>query len=193
MRPPLKSRLWCAVRIRFRSRQGKMWAFRISLRTEWKCVFRLFRIGAKIWIHSNWNEAKKLTEITEVKNPLSLPNLGCASSLTFFFCTKRNAKRSHFPPSGTKTNKFNLINLHKILFSDRSEMRNAHIFPCLERKRIRTAHPIIPSPINPPPPSLELGGIVYSDPHPLPDTNCGTLWNQRCVKLFSLYYRITNS
>ncbi len=35
----------------------------------------------------------------------------CASFAYIFFGTKRNAERSHFPPSRTKTNKLNLINL----------------------------------------------------------------------------------
>jgi hypothetical protein len=64
-------------------------------------------------------------------------------SLTFLLCPKRNAKRSHFPSSQTKTNKFNLINSVKKFSRVRSEMRNAHIFPSLKRKRIRTAHPSV--------------------------------------------------
>ncbi len=70
----------------------------------------------------------------------SYPPLGCAS-FAYFFCTKRNAKRSHFPTSRKKTSRFNLIYSPNFFFSVRSEMRNAHIFPRLERKRIRTAHP----------------------------------------------------
>ncbi len=60
-----------------------------------------------------------------------------------FFGTKRNAKRSHFPPLERKEYIFNLqiINSLKFFFSFRSEMRNAHIFPRLEWKRMRTVHP----------------------------------------------------
>jgi hypothetical protein len=61
-------------------------------------------------------------------NPIST-ELGCASFAYIFFITKRNAKRSHFSPSQTKTKKFNLIKLLK--FFIRNEMRNTHIFRCL--------------------------------------------------------------
>ncbi len=53
-----------------------------------------------------------------------------------FFGTKRNAERSHFPLSRTKTNTFKLINSMKY-FSVRSELGNAHIFPHFERKRYK--------------------------------------------------------
>ncbi len=57
-----------------------------------------------------------------------------------FFGTKRNAKRFHFPPLRTKTNKFNLINLHNFFFGSKRNAKRSP-FPHLERERIRTAHP----------------------------------------------------
>ncbi len=55
--------------------------------------------------------------------------LGCASFAYTFFGTKRNAKRSHLPPSRTKRNKFNLINSLKFIFSSKRNVKRLHFPP----------------------------------------------------------------
>ncbi len=118
----------CAVRIRFRSRQWERFTFRFEPNES---VFFGFFASEQKPEYTRNEMKQKLTEISEAKNPLTLPSLGAPVSLPIFFGTKRNAKFSHFPPCRTKTNKFNFINLHKILFriEAKCEMRNAHIFP----------------------------------------------------------------
>jgi hypothetical protein len=55
--------------------------------------------------------------------------LGCASFAYTFFGTKRNAKRSHFLPSWTKTNKFNFINSLELFSPSKRNAKRSHFPP----------------------------------------------------------------
>ncbi len=54
---------------------------------------------------------------------------GAPVSLTFFFGTKQNAKRSYFLPSRTKTNKFNLTYSLKLFFGSKRNAKRSHLAP----------------------------------------------------------------
>ncbi len=95
--------------------------------------------------HERGHEHSETAEIEPEKSTTNYDPISCDASRVrqfrvHFFRYEAKCEMLTFFPVSNKNKFILLINSLKF-FSLRSEMRNAHIFLCLERKRIRVAHP----------------------------------------------------